>query len=302
MSTFAGDRPRHGDRRPAVRAVARPAVVDRRRPHRRSRSPARSRACGIPAVPRPARPAALSINPFGEIWRAAPPALARSHAVDDDRSASRTSGSWARCCRWRCCSFGQHALHVGEAAIDAALHGARGRHRRGQPGRRAGCRATRSSSVSCRSDRSAWACSACGSLVAPPSFAQSGVALVLIGFFGGLFAVPLNALLQQRPSDDEKGRVLATNNVLNTVGILLASAALYAARRRRRPVRRRQIIVVAGVFTLVVEHLRARDAAGLLHPVLAVAAHAHDLPDQDRRPAEHPAARPGAASSRITCR
>ena len=85
---------------------------------------------------------------------------------------------------------------------------------------------------------------------APPSFAQSGIALVLIGFFGGWFAVPLNALLQQKPTAEEKGRVLATNNVLNTVGIMLASATLtllgdVAGLSATR------IIVVAGVFTLV---------------------------------------------------
>jgi len=50
--------------------------------------------------------------------------------------------------------------------------------------------------------------------------------LTLIGFFGGLFAVPLNALLQQRSGAQEKGRLMATNNFLNMVGILLASATL----------------------------------------------------------------------------
>ena len=44
--------------------------------------------------------------------------------------------------------------------------------------------------------------------------------------------MPLNALLQQRPADHEKGRVLATNNVLNTLGMLAAAGALLAARRR----------------------------------------------------------------------
>src|SRR5262245_4803268 len=40
------------------------------------------------------------------------------------------------------------------------------------------------------------------------SFALAAAALTLVGFFGGLFAVPLNALLQQRSRDDEKGRLM----------------------------------------------------------------------------------------------
>jgi hypothetical protein len=44
--------------------------------------------------------------------------------------------------------------------------------------------------------------------------------------------VPLNALLQQRSGDQEKGRLMATNNVLNMLAILLSSGALASARRR----------------------------------------------------------------------
>jgi acyl-[acyl-carrier-protein]-phospholipid O-acyltransferase / long-chain-fatty-acid--[acyl-carrier-protein] ligase len=51
--------------------------------------------------------------------------------------------------------------------------------------------------------------------------------LTLAGFFAGIFAVPLNALLQQRSGDAEKGRVMATNNFLNMVGVMLASLALW---------------------------------------------------------------------------
>jgi acyl-[acyl-carrier-protein]-phospholipid O-acyltransferase / long-chain-fatty-acid--[acyl-carrier-protein] ligase len=62
------------------------------------------------------------------------------------------------------------------------------------------------------------------------SFALAAINLALVGFFGGLFAVPLNALLQQKSGDDEKGRIMATNNVLNTVAILLSSGALWVTR------------------------------------------------------------------------
>ena len=59
------------------------------------------------------------------------------------------------------------------------------------------------------------------------SFTLAAVNLMLVGFFGGLFAVPLNALLQQRSGDQEKGRLMATNNFLNMAGILLSAGALW---------------------------------------------------------------------------
>ena len=59
------------------------------------------------------------------------------------------------------------------------------------------------------------------------SFAAAAISLAFVGFFGGLFAVPLNALLQQRSGEREKGRLMATNNFLNVVAILGASMALW---------------------------------------------------------------------------
>src|SRR5262249_27752464 len=58
------------------------------------------------------------------------------------------------------------------------------------------------------------------------SFPIAAINLTLVGFFGGFFAVPLNALLQQRSGEGEKGRLMATNNFLNMVAIMIASAAL----------------------------------------------------------------------------
>jgi acyl-[acyl-carrier-protein]-phospholipid O-acyltransferase/long-chain-fatty-acid--[acyl-carrier-protein] ligase len=59
-----------------------------------------------------------------------------------------------------------------------------------------------------------------------PSYALVAVAMFVIGFFSGCFVVPLNALMQHRPDADEKGRILATNNFLQTGFILLASAVV----------------------------------------------------------------------------
>ena len=83
-----------------------------------------------------------------------------------------------------------------------------------------------------------------------PSWAGAIVALVLLGFSSGLFIVPLNAFLQQRSGDDEKGRLIATNNFLNMVGILLASGTLWGL-HDKAGIAPHKIILYAGVFTLV---------------------------------------------------
>ena len=73
------------------------------------------------------------------------------------------------------------------------------------------------------------------------SHAWSMVTLVMLGVSSGLFIVPLNAYLQQRSENQEKGRMIATNNFYNTVGLLLASAGSAGCRRsglRAAPARR----------------------------------------------------------------
>jgi acyl-[acyl-carrier-protein]-phospholipid O-acyltransferase / long-chain-fatty-acid--[acyl-carrier-protein] ligase len=51
--------------------------------------------------------------------------------------------------------------------------------------------------------------------------------LSLLGFFGGFFAVPLNALIQHRPRPEQKGGVIAAANLLSFVGIFVAAGAYY---------------------------------------------------------------------------
>jgi len=51
--------------------------------------------------------------------------------------------------------------------------------------------------------------------------------LGLLGFFGGLFAVPLGALIQHRPRPEQKGGVIAAANLVSFIGIALASLAYY---------------------------------------------------------------------------
>ena len=56
---------------------------------------------------------------------------------------------------------------------------------------------------------------------------SAGVHLSLLGFFGGFFAVPLNALIQHRPRAEEKGGVIAAANLFSFVGVFAAAGAYY---------------------------------------------------------------------------
>ncbi len=83
----------------------------------------------------------------------------------------------------------------------------------------------------------------------PPSYPLAATALTLLGFAGGFFVVPLNAFLQQKSGENEKGRLIATNNFLNMAGVLMASGVLWLlGHRMRLPADR--IVLIFGVFTL----------------------------------------------------
>jgi acyl-[acyl-carrier-protein]-phospholipid O-acyltransferase/long-chain-fatty-acid--[acyl-carrier-protein] ligase len=58
------------------------------------------------------------------------------------------------------------------------------------------------------------------------SYAAAAICLAGLGFFGGLYSVPLNAMLQHKADADKRGRFIAANNVMNTLGILAASGLL----------------------------------------------------------------------------
>ena len=51
--------------------------------------------------------------------------------------------------------------------------------------------------------------------------------LVVLGFSGGFFIVPVSALLQHRPAPDNKGGILAASNLMSFIGIFLASGVDY---------------------------------------------------------------------------
>ena len=86
--------------------------------------------------------------------------------------------------------------------------------------------------------------------LAAPSYPLTAAALVGLGFAAGLFAVPLNALLQQRAGREEKGQLIATNNFMNTIGIFLAAATHWIL-KSALGLSPDTIILLIGLFTLV---------------------------------------------------
>jgi acyl-[acyl-carrier-protein]-phospholipid O-acyltransferase/long-chain-fatty-acid--[acyl-carrier-protein] ligase len=72
-----------------------------------------------------------------------------------------------------------------------------------------------------------------GFLLALPNLAFGAVLTLLagLGFFSGFFIVPISALLQHRPEEQQRGGVLAAANLLSFVGMLAASLVYYVAER-----------------------------------------------------------------------
>jgi acyl-[acyl-carrier-protein]-phospholipid O-acyltransferase/long-chain-fatty-acid--[acyl-carrier-protein] ligase len=59
---------------------------------------------------------------------------------------------------------------------------------------------------------------------AAPSYWLSAACLLALGFSGGFYAVPLNAYLQQKADENERGRLLAAAGFLTNLGVLLAAS------------------------------------------------------------------------------
>src|SRR5579863_6856996 len=55
----------------------------------------------------------------------------------------------------------------------------------------------------------------------------SGVLLAVLGFWAGFFAVPVNALIQHRPAEENKGGIIAAANLLSFVGIEISAGVYY---------------------------------------------------------------------------
>ncbi len=81
------------------------------------------------------------------------------------------------------------------------------------------------------------------------SFGAVFVGLVLLGFFAGFYAVPVNALMQHRPRREDKAGVLAAQNLVSSAGVFLAAGAFYLMRTvwPRDPL---SIFLISGMVTL----------------------------------------------------
>ena len=66
-------------------------------------------------------------------------------------------------------------------------------------------------------------------LLSRAGLAITGLALnlALLGFFGGFYNVPVNAIIQYRPDPRNKGEVIAASALLTWIGVLLASGVYY---------------------------------------------------------------------------
>ena len=74
--------------------------------------------------------------------------------------------------------------------------------------------------------------------------------LGVLGFFGGFFIVPISALLQHRPSKEQRGAVLAASNLLSFVGIF-AAAGVYWVLTSPLNLTPRHMFIATAVMTLI---------------------------------------------------
>ncbi|MBC9866463.1 MAG: MFS transporter [Opitutae bacterium] len=78
---------------------------------------------------------------------------------------------------------------------------------------------------------------------------QFGLFLGCVGFFGGFYIVPINALVQHRPESRRKGSIIAMQAFLSWVGILLASGVYFLL--KSIGLSTSNIFTVVGAVTLV---------------------------------------------------
>ena len=81
------------------------------------------------------------------------------------------------------------------------------------------------------------------------SLERAATYLGLLGFFGGFYAVPLNALIQHRPDPERKGGVIAAANLISFVGVF-AAAGVYFAMAEWLKLRADDIFLAGAFMTL----------------------------------------------------
>src|SRR5712692_7232183 len=79
------------------------------------------------------------------------------------------------------------------------------------------------------------------------SYLSVAIQLAALGFFGGFYAVPINALIQHRPESDRKGGVIAAANLLSFVGIAAQPIVQYLMIQMGHPAPPRIFLYAAGL-------------------------------------------------------
>lgn len=92
--------------------------------------------------------------------------------------------------------------------------------------------------------------SICAAILAIPGWSavQVGIILGILGFSGGFYVVPINALIQHRPDAKDKGSIIATNAWLTSVGVFVASGA-YALLKSVLGLDSTTIFLIGAIFT-----------------------------------------------------
>jgi 1-acyl-sn-glycerol-3-phosphate acyltransferase len=88
------------------------------------------------------------------------------------------------------------------------------------------------------------------SFVAQPAHWRVMADLFLLAFFGGLYSVPLYALIQSRSQPSHRARIIAANNILNAIFMIVA--ALMATALLRSGLTLPQLFLVVGLMNAAV--------------------------------------------------
>jgi len=83
------------------------------------------------------------------------------------------------------------------------------------------------------------------------TFAAVLAQLAMLGFAGGFFVVPVNALIQRRPNPEVKGRTIAVANLLSFVGVALQPLAQFSMIRFGHPDPARVFLIAAAMSLLM---------------------------------------------------
>jgi acyl-[acyl-carrier-protein]-phospholipid O-acyltransferase/long-chain-fatty-acid--[acyl-carrier-protein] ligase len=86
--------------------------------------------------------------------------------------------------------------------------------------------------------------------ITPHGMVGSAILLGMLGFWAGFFAVPVNALIQREPEEENKGGIIAAANLLSFVGIAISSV-VYLIFTKYVHLDPRGVIVAASLITAI---------------------------------------------------